>query len=65
MMPLILSLENPEEFKKICTTIGIRAELPHLNISNKTNYRKFYTDKTRELVRKSYKTDIELFEYEF
>ena len=66
LVDYIARFENiEEEFKKICTTIGIRAELPHLNISNKTNYRKFYTDKTRELVRKSYKTDIELFEYEF
>ena len=53
-----------------CDKIGIpRCILPHRNkgidSGRKKHYSQFYTDKTRDLVRKLYKKDIEYFEYEF
>lgn len=57
------NLEN--DFNQICKKIGVEAALPKLNISNNKNYRDFYTEKTRELVREAFKEDIQLFQYEF
>ena len=53
------------DFKKICSHIRVTATLPKLNVSNTEPYQQFYTDKTRDLVRRIYKPDIELFEYDF
>ncbi|NBC02769.1 MAG: sulfotransferase family 2 domain-containing protein [Bacteroidetes bacterium] len=66
LVDYIARFENLEQdFLKICSIIGIQAELPHINKLNNTHYREYYTDETRELVRHSHKTDIDLFEYEF
>lgn len=55
-----------EDFDKICSIIGIKGrKLPHVNISNSVHYREYYTNETRELIRKHYRKDIELFGYEF
>ncbi|MGD9090801.1 MAG: sulfotransferase family 2 domain-containing protein [Desulfobacterales bacterium] len=55
-----------KDFDKICRTIGIKAELPHINRSRKdADYRLYYTSETRDLVRKIAQRDIELFGYEF
>ena len=53
------------DFEKICTHIGISASLPKLNVSNIQPYQEFYTDKTRDLVRRIFKPDIELLDYDF
>lgn len=67
LVDYIARFENiNEEFQVICKKIGVQAKrLPHLNISNTTHYREYYTDETRELVRVFFKPDIELFGYEF
>ena len=58
--------ENIEsDFNKVCSRIGVSASLPQLNVSNTQPYQQFYTDETRELVRRTFEPDIELFEYEF
>lgn len=57
------NLEN--DFPKICSNIGIKADLPRLNVSNNTPYQEFYTAETRDLVAKTFIKDIEYFEYEF
>lgn len=54
-----------EDFRHICSRIGVNADLPKLNVSNTISYRKFYTNETRELVRKHSQPDIELFGYDF
>ena len=53
------------DFKKICSNIGISTSLPKLNVSNSKPYQNFYTERTEELVRKSFQPDIETFNYEF
>lgn len=54
-----------EDFAEICSRIGISASLPKLNVSNNKPYREFYTDETKELVRKTFAVDCETFGYDF
>jgi len=54
-----------EDFKTICSRIGISASLPKLNVSNETPFQEYYTEETRELVRRTFEPDIKLFGYEF
>ena len=55
-----------EDFDIICKKIGIKSlKLPHLNVSDRDHYRKYYTQETQELVQEFYKEDIELFGYSF
>lgn len=69
LVDFIGKFENLEEdFRKVCEIIGINdTQLPHVNKSprNKTSYREYYNEKTKELVYQGFKTDIELFGYEF
>jgi hypothetical protein len=46
-------------------SIGIAADLPHLNVSRKDNYRQYYTDKTRDIVKNLYAEDLKEFGYSF
>ena len=55
-----------QDFEKICEKINIKPiKLPHLNKSERDNYRSYYNDHTRQLVQKAYIEDIEFFNYEF
>ena len=53
------------DFENISKKLGITAKLPHLNATKKECYTKYYDDETIEIVRKWFKEDIELFNYEF
>ncbi|GGC06843.1 hypothetical protein GCM10011352_36350 [Marinobacterium zhoushanense] len=53
------------DFKKICSEVGIVADLPWRNSSGEKNYRDFYNEKTKLLVEESFKDDIDLFGYSF
>jgi hypothetical protein len=54
-----------EDFSKVCARLGIKAELPHANVSEHRDYRSYYTPETRELVAQHFRRDIELFGYTF
>lgn len=54
-----------EDFAEACRRIGIEAELPHRNPSRRGDYREWYDERTREMVRRYWATDIEAFGYEF
>ena len=43
----------------------IQNVLPHINKTNHENYKKYYTNSTKELVSKMYKDDLDLFDYDF
>lgn len=45
--------------------IGIDAEIPRLNTSKRSDYRDYYTPRTRDLVARRFARDIEKFGYEF
>lgn len=54
-----------QDFKVICKDLGIVCDLPHFNKTERKNYRDYYTDETREVVRSWVQPDIEMFGYEF
>ena len=60
-------IENLDaDFKYICKKIGIpQIDLPHLNQTKKEGYRKYYNERTADLIRQAYKDDVETFNYEF
>lgn len=55
-----------EDWKNICklTNINYR-ELPHINSSNRDDYRNYYDDDTIELIRKRFHKTINQYNYEF
>ena len=57
------SLER--DFQYVCSRIGASPALPWENASGLGPYRQYYTDETRELVRRAFEPDISLFQYSF
>ena len=53
------------DFQQVCTAIGIRARLPHVNASKSRPYQDYYNRRTIEIVRQVFAEDIRLFNYEF
>lgn len=66
-MDFIGRFENLDyDFKIVCDHIGIAdSTLPELLKSNNSHYSQFYDTKTRELVAKLYKEEIEYFNFKF
>ncbi len=54
-----------DDFAKICDLIKVTASLPHMNRTSHRPYQEYYNLNTRELIRKHFEEDIELFGYEF
>lgn len=67
MVDRILRYETLEgDFSELCGELGIKKRhLPRINISDRTDYCKFYNEETREIVRNFYAEDIRLFRYTF
>jgi hypothetical protein len=55
-----------QDFSTVCQKLGLAAQLPHLNQSqHDRNYRRYYNDRTRQLVADHFGEDIEAFGYTF
>ena len=55
-----------DDWKITSKWLSIKAELPHkYRNSDKKHYSEYYNEKTKEIMRKKFIIDIELFEYEF
>jgi len=54
-----------KDFNALCKKLKIKIELPHINRSQHRLYRDYYTQKTKNIVAKKYKKDIELFGYKY
>ena len=54
-----------EDFQEVCGILGLDASLRHTNRSSHKDYRDYYNARTIELVRETYREDIELLSYEF
>jgi len=54
-----------QDFASVCERLGIEAALPHLNRHGHDDYRSYYDDEARELVRSHWGEDIVAFDYEF
>ena len=53
------------DIKRLASHIGCDVCLKRLNQSRSDSYRQYYSDKSREMVRRFFKEDIERFGYEF
>lgn len=56
-----------DDFNHVCNKVGIKPfQLPHKRkATDRSNYQKYYTDETAELVAQHFKQDIELLNYQF
>ncbi|MEM6262743.1 MAG: sulfotransferase family 2 domain-containing protein [Bacteroidota bacterium] len=54
-----------EDFVEICRRLNIKETLPHVNRSNRGDYRKYYTKRSASLVAEAFQADIETFGFEF
>ncbi|MGJ8593507.1 MAG: sulfotransferase family 2 domain-containing protein [Aquaticitalea sp.] len=62
----ILKFESlNDDFEIISKKLGISEKLPHINTTKIEPYTKYYDEETLEIVRKWFKEDIELFNYQF
>ena len=65
-MDYIIRFESINEgFEHVRQAIGLDAELPHLNASQRAGYHAYYDDESRVIVAKWFREDIEAFGYEF
>ena len=55
-----------DDWQKLCTRLGVQAELPHVNRSEKRfeDVREYWTDDDLDFVAKKYREDFELFGYQ-
>lgn len=53
------------DFETICSKIGVTANLPKINVYKEKEYKEYYNKHTMELVRKTFESDIHLFNYDF
>ena len=54
-----------QDFDHICKHIGVVAKLEKTNVSSVKPYHEYYNKKSIELVRETFREDIELFEYDY
>lgn len=52
-----------KDFNKICTRVGIKADLPHKNRSGHGRYLEYYNQKTIDMVAQAFKEDLQTFDY--
>ncbi|MGE0084018.1 MAG: sulfotransferase family 2 domain-containing protein [Desulfococcaceae bacterium] len=53
------------DFRAICQKIGIDAVLPLLNKTEHSHYSDYYSSKTKDIIFKVYKDDIQMLNYDF
>jgi len=62
----VMRYENlSKDFAKLCSILGVKAELPHLYASEHRPYWEYYTPALADIVAEVYKEDIETFGYSF
>lgn len=54
-----------EDFRGICDRLGVSCQLPHLNASDKADYRSYYDSSLRDEVGAHFAADCRLFGYHF
>lgn len=54
-----------EDFKTICQSLGTDLSLGHKKKSQRSNYRDYYSDASRDLITDVFNDDLQLFGYEF
>ena len=54
-----------EDFRKLTLQLGIEADLPHVNRSQRGDYRDQYDAKSREIIARYFAEELRTFEYRF
>ena len=54
-----------EDFHKICQTIGVNETIPHRNKTKHQPYQEYFDSRTRAIVERVYRKDLDAFGYEF
>jgi chondroitin 4-sulfotransferase 11 len=66
MVDFVGRVENMEnDFAYVASKLGCSRKLDKVNTSNQRHYSSYYDEETREIVRRVYARDIELFDYGF
>lgn len=66
MMDFLGRMESIEtDFEHVAAKLGCTEELKKVNTGNQEHYSHYYDDETREIVRRVYRRDIELFGYDY
>lgn len=66
LVDFIGRFENIEkDFKKLCSELGTKGQLPHVNRTEHTHYKNYYDDETKRIVANIYAEDLEQFSYAF
>lgn len=66
MVDFVGRMENMEaDFAYVAERLGCNRNLAKINAGDNSHYSSYYDEETREIVRRVYAKDIELFEYEF
>jgi len=53
------------DFNKICDILKIGCSLPYKNKTNHKHYTEYYTEKSKKIIEKAFKKDINFFGYSF
>lgn len=62
----IIRFENLNEgINNVFKTLGIKHELPHVNRTVKTDYKKFYDNESKKIIADWFHEDIDVFGYSF
>jgi len=61
----IIKYENIEDFNLFLNKQGNTGNIPHLNKSDRKNYREYYTEESMNFIKEKHRKDIEMFNYNF
>ncbi|MEA3381947.1 MAG: sulfotransferase family 2 domain-containing protein [Pseudomonadota bacterium] len=53
------------EFEKVSSYLDLNKSLPHLNATQKANYKEFYDDETKSIIEQWFAEDLDMFKYEY
>ncbi len=53
------------EFEKVSSHLDLNKSLPHLNATQKANYKEFYDDESKSIIAKWFAEDLDMFKYEY
>jgi hypothetical protein len=66
MVDFVGQFENfKEDFAHVCREIGVQAELPHLNRTERRPYQEYYDAASRGIIERAFAKDIEQWGYRF
>ena len=64
MVDFVGKMENMQkDFSYVAMKLGCKKELEKVNVGERKSYASYYNNETREIVRRVYAKDIELFGY--